>query len=155
MKAPDFPLTIYYDGGCPMCTEEMHALRDYDRHARLRLVDCSPPDFRDDAVAAAGLPVPELMKQIHARDAAGRWYRGVEVFELAYQAAGIEAIARLWANPRWRPLWDRLYPWIARHRMPLSRLGLNAAFGCLVRRAARKAQRRGRGCSAETCDNRD
>jgi predicted DCC family thiol-disulfide oxidoreductase YuxK len=151
MKEPRYPLTIFYDRSCPLCSQELHAIRDYDREDRLRLIDCSPPAFHDEAAAAAGVPAFDLMHQIHARDAAGRWYRGVDVFILAYRAAGIEALARLWAYPRLRPLWDRLYLWIAKHRRILSRLHLNAAFGLLVRRAARRAQRRIGACGNGAC----
>lgn len=142
MKPPQYPLTILYDRSCPLCAAELHAIRDYDLENRLRLIDCSPPGFHDEAAAAAGVSAFDLMHQIHARDAAGRWYRGVDVFVLAYRAAGIEAMARLWATPRLRPLWDWLYRWVARHRTTLSRLHLNAAFGWLVRRAARRAQQK-------------
>ena len=149
--APAFPLTIYYDASCPLCAEEMHALRAYDRRGRLHLIDCSDRDFADDAVAAAGLSRSELMRLIHARDAAGRWYRGIDVFEHAYRAAGVEAVARLWGAPRLRPTLSRLYRWIARHRMALSRLRLNALFGWWVRRAARKAHARQSPCRDGTC----
>jgi predicted DCC family thiol-disulfide oxidoreductase YuxK len=151
MNAPQFPLTIFYDRSCPLCSQELHAIRDYDRHDRLRLIDCSPPGFHSEAAAAAGVSAFDLMHQIHARDAAGRWYRGVDVFIIAYRAAGIEAVARLWAHPSLRPLWDRLYLWIARHRMILSRLHLNAAFGWFVRRAARRAEARSRACGDGVC----
>jgi len=151
MNAPCFPLTIFYDRSCPLCAKELHALIDFDRDDRLRLIDCSPPGFHSEAAAAAGVSAFDLMHQIHARDAAGRWYRGVDVFIMAYRAAGIEAVARLWAHPRLRPLWDRLYLWVARHRMILSRLHLNAAFGWLVRRAARRAEQRISECGNGTC----
>ncbi|MDX1561980.1 MAG: DUF393 domain-containing protein [Gammaproteobacteria bacterium] len=139
---PRFPLTIYYDASCPLCAAEMHALRDYDRDSQLRLIDCSCAGFTDSAAAAAGLTQAELMRMIHARDAAGRWYRGVDVFEHAYRVAGIDAVARFWAGGRLRPLLERLYLWIARNRMWFSRLRANALFGWCVRRAAQKAQRR-------------
>jgi len=142
MKEPVYPLTIFYDRSCPMCAEELHAVRDYDSESRLRLIDCSPPQFEDKAAVADGVSRFDLMHQIHARDAAGRWYRGVDVFIFAYRAAGIEGVARLCAHPRLRPLWDRLYMWVARNRKGLSRLHLNSAFGVLVRRMAKKAQAR-------------
>ncbi len=146
-----WPLTIYYDHSCPLCREEMLALKDHDRHQRLALVDASAPGFRDPHVAAAGLGREQLMRLIHARDAAGRWYVGVPVFELAYGAAGLAGIARLWANPRLRPLWEALYPWVARLRQPLSALRLNRAYGWLVRRAAARAQRRSEACRDGAC----
>ena len=151
MNASLYPLTIYYDASCPLCAAEMHALRDHDRVCRLRLVDCSAAGFDDAALAAAGFPRSELLRRIHARDAAGSWYSGVDVFVLAYRAAGIEAVARIWEHPRLRPLWDRLYPWIARHRMGLSRLRLSGVMPWLVRRAARRAEQRSRSCAGETC----
>lgn len=146
MNAPSYPLTIYYDASCPLCAAEMHAIRDHDGERRLKLVDCSARDFRDDDVDAEGIAIAELMQRIHARDAAGRWYRGVDVFVLAYRAVHIEAIARLWSNRRLRPFLDRLYGWVASHRAGLSRLRLNRVYGWLVRRAARKADRQSAEC---------
>ncbi len=146
-----WPLTIYYDRSCPLCREEMQALKDHDREDRLRLVDASAPGFQDPHVAAAGLSPAELMRLIHARDAAGRWYVGVPVFELAYGAAGLAGIARFWGHPRLRPLWDAAYPWIARLRQPLSALRLNRAYGAWVRRAAARAPRRSQACRDGAC----
>lgn len=146
-----WPLVIYYDAACPLCREEMHALAAHDHAARLQLVDASNPGFDDEHTRAAGLGHAALMRLIHARDAEGRWYRGVEVFELAYGAAGLTGIAAMWGHPRLRPLWDRLYPWVARFRQPLSRLRLNRFYGALVRRAAARAQRRAGACAAGAC----
>lgn len=146
-----WPLVIYYDASCPLCREEMQALVSHDHQRLLRLVDASSPQFRDVDTEAAGLDRAELMRLIHARDEHGRWYRGVEVFELAYAAAGLTGIASLWGHPRLRPLWDRLYPWVARFRQPLSRLRLNRLYGAMVRRAAARAQRRASACAAGTC----
>ena len=140
--APVYPVTIYYDASCPLCAAELHAIRDNDRARRLILVDCSSPGFSDKDTRVAGLAATELMSFIHACDASGRWYRGVDVFVLAYRAAGIESIAGACAHPRLRPIWDRLYRWIARHRRLLSRLHLHGVFGWCIRRAARRATRR-------------
>lgn len=147
-----WPLVIYYDASCPLCREEMHALKAHDADDRLQLVDSSAPGFSDPHLAAAGIPQEALMRLIHARDAGGRWFVGVQVFELAYGAAGLHRIAALWASPRLRPVWDRLYPWVARFRQPLSWLRLNRAYGWLVRRAAARAQRQARACAEGRCD---
>ena len=147
-----WPLAIYYDASCPLCREEMHALKAYDRHSRLDLRDASVPGFSDADLDAAGIGVPDLMLAIHARDAEGRWFRGVEVFELAYGAAGLERIAALWGHPWLRPLWDRAYPWVARFRQPLSKLRLNRLYGWLVRRAAARAQHRAAACAGARCE---
>ena len=147
-----WPLTVYYDASCPLCREEMHALAAHDGEDRLVLVDASAPGFSDPDLAAAGIPGQELMRLIHARDAQGRWFIGVAVFEQAYAAVGLHRVAALWGHPRLRPFWDRAYPWVARFRQPLSRLGLNKAYGWLVRRAAARAQRRAQACAQGRCE---
>ena len=65
--APRYPLTVFYDASCPMCASEMHALRDLDTRGRLKLVDCSAPEFRDAGLRAEGLTRDVLMQRIHAR----------------------------------------------------------------------------------------
>ena len=127
-----YPLTVFYDASCPMCASEMHALRDLDKQGRLELVDCSAPEFSDDGLIAERVTREALLARIHARDARGRWLVGVDCFEAVYRAAGLEGAARLWAHPRLRPLLGRLYPWIARHRQILSRLGINALVRLLI-----------------------
>lgn len=137
MKRPiRYPLTVFYDASCPMCASEMHTLRDLDSAGRIELADCSAPDFSDEGLRAEGISRKALMERIHARDAHGRWLIGMDAFEAVYRTAGLEDAARMWANPRLRPLFDRLYPWIARHRQLLSRLGMNALVRRLIREAA-------------------
>jgi predicted DCC family thiol-disulfide oxidoreductase YuxK len=140
-----FPLTVYYDGSCPLCSSEMHALKTADGDKKLLLVDCSRPDFDDRPFAADGVTRAAMARLIHARDATGRWLVGPEVFEAAYAAAGFPMMARLWGSRRLRPLWDRLYPWVARHRRLLSRLGAQHVFRALARHAARRS------AAAATC----
>lgn len=147
-----YPLTIYYDASCPLCRKEMHTLRDHDAHGTLHLVDCSAAGFQDADVDRAGFETPELMALIHARDADGHWFIGVDVFVLAYRAVGIEAIAGLWSNRFLRPIWDRVYPWVARHRMGLSKIGFTTAFGWLVSWSARRAAARSKGCHDGVCE---
>jgi predicted DCC family thiol-disulfide oxidoreductase YuxK len=144
-------LTIWYDASCPLCATEMRALQRHAGEGVLSLRDCSAADFDDTDVAAAGYAQADLMRLIHARDESGLWLRGVEVFERAYRLAGIESVARVFENRRLRPLWDRIYPWVARNRMLLSRLHLNAIYGWVIDRAARKAALRSRTCADNRC----
>jgi hypothetical protein len=73
-----------------------------------------------------------MLERIHARDAAGRWFRGVDVFEVVYDVAGFTRLARLLGSRRLRPLLDRIYPWIAANRYRLSRLGLFRVFALIA-----------------------
>lgn len=132
-----FPLRIYYDASCPMCRSELHGLKSRDNDDALELVDCSGPGFTDPDLERQGISVDTAMARIQARDAQGRWFDGVEVFELAYGATGLRRTAKVLGHPRLRPLLDRLYPVIARNREWLSRLGLAPVLSKLLHRSAR------------------
>jgi predicted DCC family thiol-disulfide oxidoreductase YuxK len=149
-----FPLTIFYDASCPLCRKEMHALKEYDAQNRLNLVDCSTADFHDASAEQAKISKSSLMALIHARDANGQWIIGVDVFVQAYRAAGIEAVANFFEFPLSRPLLNRIYPWVARNRMLLSRLGVTNAFEFFVRRAAQRAHLRSKACVADNCETK-
>ncbi len=153
MKAQtvQYPLTIFYDASCPLCRKEMHALKEFDAQDRLRLVDCSVENFHDAFAAKESITTGDMLTLIHARDESGRWMIGVDVFVLAYRAAGIEAVAGFFAFRPLRPFLNRLYPWIARNRMFLSRLGVTDAFEYCVRRSARRAQKRALRCADDGC----
>lgn len=131
--APAYPLTVYYDASCPLCRSEMEALKARDTDDVLRLVDCSAPTFDEALCGAEGVTRPMMMARIHARDAGGRWLRGVDVFAVAYRAAGFITLARIYESGLLRPLFDRLYPWIADHRYLLTRCGLPRLFHWLAR----------------------
>lgn len=133
-----YPMTIFYDASCPMCASEMHALKARDREGRLELVDCSAPDFDDTVLAGSTIRREDLMTLVHGRDAHGTWLVGVDVFEIAYAAAGLPRIAGLWASPRLRPVLRRLYPFIAANRQFLSRLGFTGLVGLILPVPCRK-----------------
>jgi predicted DCC family thiol-disulfide oxidoreductase YuxK len=132
-EKPVLPLTVYYDKSCPLCATEMHALRDLNP-AGLRLEDCSAWDFDCRKIACDGVTREDLMARIHARRPGGCWLVGIDAFEAAYASAGLKGMARFWGSRRLRPVLERIYPWIARHRQSLSRLGLHRLVGRLLAR---------------------
>jgi predicted DCC family thiol-disulfide oxidoreductase YuxK len=124
-----YPITIYFDGSCKLCSSEINNLVARDKHGGILLVDCSPLDFDD-----RGLPANRetMMNIIHARDAAGVWLRGIDVFIAAYRAADLGFVSRMLAH-RWiKPLAARGYPWVVRNRYWLSRLGLHLVMQWLT-----------------------
>jgi predicted DCC family thiol-disulfide oxidoreductase YuxK len=144
VKAIRYPLTVFYDASCPMCANEMHALKERDRDARLDLIDCSARDFDDAVLAGTGITGADLMTRIHARDAHGRWLVALDAIEAAYQAAGLERAARFWGSRRLRPVLDPLYRRVARSRQALSRLGAAALVRRLIGAPASPADGSGR-----------
>ena len=111
-----FPLTVYYDAACPICAGEMHMLKARDTKGMLLMADCSSAAFDEQSLKREGVTRAMMLKRIHARDAAGRWLSGPEVFAVVYRVAGFPRIARLLESRRLRPLLERIYPWIAANR---------------------------------------
>jgi predicted DCC family thiol-disulfide oxidoreductase YuxK len=132
-------LSVFYDASCALCRAEMGALAGEDANGLLDLVDCSAADFADAAALRSGITRDSMMRLMHVRDAQGNWHVGVDAFVAIYRTLGIETMARFWDHPWLKPMWKRAYPWIARYRQPLSRLGLNRGFELIVRRAASRA----------------
>ena len=147
-----YPLTIYYDGSCPLCTREVQLLTRYDDQQQLRLRDCSATDF----AAVDGHTRSAMMALIHARDDAGNWLIGAPVFAAAYRASGFAAIANLWGSEKLQPMWAIVYPWIARNRMWLSRLGAISALTWLLHRlhtrSAKRALAESQRCKTDRCE---
>lgn len=145
-------LTVYYDHGCAICRDEIAAIRLADVGDRIRFVDCSAPDF---VAPDPDAPTRDrLMRQLHARSADGQWRVGPAAFAQIYGVVGMPWLARLW-GARWlQPLWRRLYPWIAEHRMAIARSPLAPPFLWLLRRAARRAAAR-RHCADGACARQD
>ena len=125
MNANNYPMTLFFDGRCPLCVREMRALRRRDRAARLRFVDVRAPGFAEPA----GATLDDMLTAIHARTAQGRLVAGVETVRLAYEAVGL---GWLLAPTAWGPLRgasERAYAWLARHRFAVPAWVALAAMG--------------------------
>ena len=134
-----YPLTLYYDGACPMCRAEMHNLMLRNTGALLEFVDISAPGFKGQP---PGVTPQDLMALLHARRADGAVIQGVEVFRLAYAAAGLGWVSDFISLPVIGAAAERLYPWIARYRQRIPKRLLQLAFETAARRAAARAQAR-------------
>ena len=131
-----YPLTIYYDASCPLCSTEMHTIKETDFDNQLILVDCSSDQFSEPAFCPANKAA--MMERIHAQDATGAWFKGVDVFAAAYQAAGFKQLGRIWGSNTLKPLLSRAYPFIADNRQWLSRTPLPYLLNKLLRSCAPK-----------------
>lgn len=146
-----FPLTIYFDASCALCNSEMQNIKIHDVQNRLTLIDCSATDFDDSAFHAQGITRDTMLNCLHAQDANGQWLKGVAAFEVIYRTVGMASIAKLWGHPLTRPLAERAYPWVVKHRHVLSALGLHKLFNLWSRSAARQANQRSQACSEGRC----
>lgn len=143
-----YPMTLLYDGACPVCSLEIEHLRDRDRAGRLVFIDIAAAGF--DA-AAHGTTRAALDAAIHARLADGRVLTGVPVLRLAYQAVGL---GWLWRPTAWgplRPLADAGYRAFARRRRAISAVAAPLIDAVRAMRA-HCTERRMRRCRAGACD---
>jgi len=105
MPDPHFPLRIFYDGACPLCSREIEHYRRQDQAGRLIPVDISAADFNPEPF---GIPLSAFTFELHAIDQAGQIYRGVEAFRVIWQAfpdsTGYRTLATLVALPVINPL---------------------------------------------------
>ncbi len=80
---PEFPLRVFYDGSCYVCSTEMLVYMGKKHEGRLQFTDISDPEFNPDEY---GIRLADFMYQMHAIDRTGRLYRGVEAFWAIWQA---------------------------------------------------------------------
>lgn len=109
-------LTYLYDGACPICVAEVEGLRRRDSAGKLAMVDISASSF--DA-SRYGRTQHELMTRMHAIDASGRTLVAMDAVRAAYSAVGLGWLVAPTRWPGLKPLFDRLYAWIARNRYRL------------------------------------
>lgn len=77
-----YPLTIFYDGACGVCSSEISHYRTI-ADQRICFVDIAGADF--DA-GVYGKTTAEFQAQLHARDADGRFFTGVDAFRQLWDA---------------------------------------------------------------------
>lgn len=82
-EMPEFPLKVFYDGSCYVCSTEMFVYMRKEHGGRLEFVDISDPAFNPREY---GISLDEFMYQMHAIDRGGHVYRGVDAFRAIWQA---------------------------------------------------------------------
>jgi predicted DCC family thiol-disulfide oxidoreductase YuxK len=130
----NYPLTLLYDGACPVCNMEMDNLKARNTQGRLKFVDISAPFFD---TTPYGATLAELNGLIHAVRPDGSLVIGVEVLRLAYSAVGLgHLVPTGW--PVLKPVFDMAYAVFARNRY-----GFSAVFSPVLERvrAIRAARR--------------
>jgi len=117
-SAKPYPLTVYFDGECPICRREIDLMKFFNRRAHLRFIDFSASSFPS---TEHGLNQCDLERVIHARWADGTMITGVEVFREMWDAIGFGVLARFARRPTINALLVKAYAWFARNRLRLTR----------------------------------
>ena len=127
--ANDWPMQVFYDGACPLCSAEMRRYQKDDVRHRMEWVDIAGERF--DA-GRYGLEVGKLQQMMHVKTADGRVYTQVRAFVKIWEAL----------PPMW---WTRLL------RMILKVPGMMPVAGVLYRLFARNRYRLTGRCTPESC----
>lgn len=116
MSTANPPVTVWYDGACPLCQREIALMRRLDRRGRI--------DFVDVASESTSCPLDrdQLLARFHASED-GRVVDGAEAFAAMWRA--IPVLRPLGLLARFPPiLWllERMYRVFLRVRPSLQRL---------------------------------
>lgn len=81
--SPVFPVRVFFDGGCGVCASEMRTYRTREHGGRLIFINIRAPWFDP---APYGITGEEFMHELHAIDACGHVYRGIDAFRAIWKA---------------------------------------------------------------------
>ena len=80
-------LTIFFDGGCPLCKREVDFLQSKNQKGSLRFIDINTSDFSSDL--KFGITYKQAMDRIHAMKSDGSVIKDIKVFQEAYSLIGL------------------------------------------------------------------
>ena len=116
-----FPLRIFFDGQCPLCSREVQHYLTRDPQHNLMAIDIAAPDFNPQSY---GLDPGAVHAVMHAIDAAGNIYTRVDAFLAIWQgvtpSTPIRLAQTLIAIPFLRKIADVAYITFARNRYRLT-----------------------------------
>ncbi len=99
--SPDTPLTVHYNGACPVCRATASHYSGKLPEEMVRFADAAA---KPEAAEAFGLSRDTAMRRLHAITPDGRLYRGFEaVLALWRRTPGRRGLARLAGAPVIRP----------------------------------------------------
>jgi predicted DCC family thiol-disulfide oxidoreductase YuxK len=142
-----YPLTLLYDGACPVCSLEMDNLRARNAAGSLVLMDIAAPGF--DA-AAYGVSLQALNEEIHAVRPDGSHLIGLAALRAAYAAVGLGWVLKPTGWGPLAPVADWGYRLFARHRRRISAAAAPVINGVRAFRARRMAKRM-QACQGGVC----
>ena len=80
-------LTIFFDGGCPLCKREVDFLQSKNQEGALSFIDINTSDFSSDL--KYGITYKQAMDRIHAMKSDGSVIKDIKVFQEAYSLIGL------------------------------------------------------------------
>merc|ERR1712039_809617 len=112
-------VTLFYDGGCPLCRREISYYQGLDQRKRVSWLDI---DADPAHLAPHGVSKDQAMALIHALDAQGRIQVGVPAFLAVWEQLPYWRVLPplLRSVPAAIPVANACYRFFARHRLQLT-----------------------------------
>ncbi len=127
-------LTIFFDGGCPLCKREIDFLQSRNQKGHLSFIDINMSDFYLDPKHE--ITYKQAMERIHALKSDGSVIKDIKVFQEAYTLVGLGWVYSPTKIPIFYKFFDFIYGIWAKYRLKLtfrpSIEKLCAAKGCEV-----------------------
>lgn len=101
-------MTVFFDGGCPLCRREIQHYQSLRARAAIRWIDVTREP--ESLVNAAGLSRREALAVFHVIDRDGHMHKGVSAFVALWrELPGYRWLARLVSLPIVHTVADRAY----------------------------------------------
>ena len=126
-------LTIFFDGGCPLCKREVDFMNSRNQEGYLKFIDINSSDFSFEKY---GITYKQAMMRIHALESDGSIIRDINVFQKAYGFIGLGWIYYPTKLPIINKFIDSIYAIWAKYRLKITLRGslekICAERGCDV-----------------------
>ncbi len=110
------PVTLFHDGHCPFCQQEVAWLEKHRYRERITLVDIQARDF---SAQEYGRDFNAMMGQLHLQDIRGEWYIGMDASRALYAVLGYGRLVWISCLPGICGLMNAGYRFFARRRIRL------------------------------------
>ncbi len=111
-------LTIFFDGGCPLCRREVDFLQSKNQKEYLKFIDINSSEFFLEH--EFGITYKQAMERIHALKSDGSFIKDIRVFQEAYELIGMGWVYSPTKLPIINKLFDYIYGFWAKYRLKLT-----------------------------------
>jgi len=111
-------LTIFFDGGCPLCQREVDFLQSRNQKANLKFIDINSSDLPLEI--EYGITYKQAMERIHAVKSDGSVIKDIKVFQEAYDLIGLGWIYAPTKLPIIDKLIESVYILWAKYRLKIT-----------------------------------
>ena len=111
-------LTIFFDGGCPLCQREVNFMQSRNQEAKLKFIDINSTDI--NLKLEYGITYKQAMERIHALKSDGSIIKDIKVFKEAYNLIGLGWVYAPTKLPIIDKLVDFLYEAWAKNRLKIT-----------------------------------